>query len=136
MYTIIFKPGWCCWCPPGFQKLILSAMCVSVCPPPRLIITSGMIWAPCDWLNKFCSLCMAAIVGIVSRRGFRNEVRHRNQPNKNKLALWKQLLYFYSHLKQLYMNNKTECFSYKCGRDMCKRTRIEAIKRRASLGYR
>ena len=26
---------------------------VSVCPPPRLLITSGVIWTPYDWLNKF-----------------------------------------------------------------------------------
>ena len=36
----------------------------------------------------------------------------RNQPNKSKLALYKSLLQFYSHLKQLYISNKVECFSY------------------------
>ena len=35
--------------------------------------------------------------------------------NKSKLALYKPLLYFYSHLKQLYISNKTEHFSYKGG---------------------
>ena len=43
---------------------------------------------------------MAAIVGIVSSRGLRIEVRHRNQPNKSKLMLYKPLLRLYSHLKQ------------------------------------
>ena len=78
---------------------------------------------------------MAAIVGIVRRCGLRNEVGCRNQPNKSKLALYKPLFHFYSHLKQLYMSNKTEHFSYKggCGMDGC--THFEAIKR-AGLGYR
>ena len=58
---------------------------------------------------------MAAIVGIVSRHGITIEVCCRNQPNKRKLALYKPLFHFYSHLKQLYMSNKTERFSYKVG---------------------
>ena len=40
---------------------------------------------------------------------------------------------FNSYLKQLYINNKTECFSNKNG---CGAMHIEAFKRRASLGYR
>ena len=66
-------------------------VCVSVCPPPRLVITSGMMWHdmdPYDWLNKYCSFCMAAIVGIVSRCGLRIEARRRNQPIKSKLSLY------------------------------------------------
>ena len=38
---------------------------------------------------------MAAIVGIISRLGFRIEVRHRNQTNKSKLGVsinWTGLL--------------------------------------------
>ena len=30
-------------------------VCVCVCPPPRLLITSSMIWTPYDWLNNFYS---------------------------------------------------------------------------------
>ena len=56
---------------------------------------------------------MAAIVGIDNRRGLRIEVRHRTQPNKSKLALYKPILYFYC--KKLYMSNKTEHFSYNDG---------------------
>ena len=78
---------------------------------------------------------MAAIVGIVSRRGLRIEARHRNQPNKSKLALYKPLLRLYSHLKQPPMSNKTKHFSYKGGCGGRGRSRIEAFKRRASLGY-
>ena len=41
--------------------------------------------------------------------------RVRHQPNKSKLALYKSLLHFHSHLKQLYMSNETERLSYKGG---------------------
>ena len=34
-------------------------------PAQRLLLTSGLIWAPYDWLNKFYSFYMAYIVGIV-----------------------------------------------------------------------
>ena len=78
---------------------------------------------------------MAAIVSIVSRRGLRIEARCRNQPNKRKLALYKPLLRLYSHLKQPYISNQTKRFSYKGGCGVHGRTRIEAFKRRAGLGY-
>ena len=78
---------------------------------------------------------MASIVGIVSRYGLRIEEHRRNQPNKSKLALYKPLLRLYSHLKQPYISNKTKHFSYKGGWGVLGRTRIEAFKRRAGLGY-
>ena len=43
---------------------------------------------------------MATVVGIVSKRGLTIEACHRNQPNKNKLALYKLLLHFNICLKQ------------------------------------
>ena len=113
-------------------------VCVSVCPPPRLVITSGMMWRdmdPYDWLNKYYSFCMAAIVDIVSRCGLRIEVCRRNQTNKSKLALYKPLLRLYSHLKQPYISNKMERFSYKGGRGVRGHARIEAFQRRAGLAY-
>ena len=54
-------------------------------------------------------------MSIIGRRGLRNEAHHRNQRNKSKLALYKSLIHFYSHLKQLYMSNKTEYLSYRGG---------------------
>ena len=55
----VFKPGTCSRRPrvPGFSKLLwfelryartcmCVCVCLSVCPPPRPLITSGMIW--CD----------------------------------------------------------------------------------------
>ena len=53
-----------------------------------------MILTPCNWLNKFYSFSVAALFSIISRHGLRNEARHRNQPNKSKLALYKPLLTF------------------------------------------
>ena len=51
---LFFKPG-TCWqaCVPGFLELLLSAnvcmrACVCVCLPPRLLITSGMMWCDID----------------------------------------------------------------------------------------
>ena len=42
---------------------------VCVCPPLRLLITSGVIWTPYDWVNKFYSFYMAIVVVIVNGRG-------------------------------------------------------------------
>ena len=50
-----------------------TCICVYVSPPPRLLITSGVIWTPYDWLNKFYSIYMVAVVGIVSRCGLSTE---------------------------------------------------------------
>ena len=51
----VFKPGARGQrpCAPGLLKLLWSAcrygcVCVSVCPPPRPLITSGMIWCDID----------------------------------------------------------------------------------------
>ena len=51
-------------------------LCVCVCPPPRLLITSGVIWTLYDWLNKFYSRYMAIVVVIVNRRGLGIDTRH------------------------------------------------------------
>ena len=51
--TLIFKP--CAWPSPGFLKLlwfvcwyVCVCVCVSVCPPPRPLITSGVMWCDID----------------------------------------------------------------------------------------
>ena len=55
-------------------------MCL--CPPPRLLITSGMMWrdmgTPYDWLNNFYSRYMAIVVVIVNGRGLGIDTRHRH----------------------------------------------------------
>ena len=60
-------------------------VCMCVCVHPRLVV-----WyeSPYDWLNKFYSLYMATIVGIIGRRGLTTEVHHRKQSNKSKLVLY------------------------------------------------
>ena len=55
------------------------SMCFCVYPPLRVLITSGMIWIPYDWLNKkFYSFCMAFVVDVLRRYGFGSKVHHRN----------------------------------------------------------
>ena len=55
----------------------------NVCPPPRLLISSGMIWTPYDWLNKHYNFYMAAVVVIGDGCGLRIEVCRRNQRNES-----------------------------------------------------
>ena len=54
----------------------------------------------CHWLNKFYCFYMAAVFGIVSRRGLCFYACHINQINRSKLALYKPLIHIYSRLKQ------------------------------------
>ena len=70
---LLFKPGACqqhTW----FLRIALSTnigmrVCVCVCLPPRLLITSDVIQTQCNCLNKFYGFYMAVVVGIVSGRG-------------------------------------------------------------------
>ena len=53
------------------ENVVLRCLyvCVCVCLPLRLLITSGMMWRhidPYDWLNKFYSCYMAILVGIIN----------------------------------------------------------------------
>ena len=69
--------------------------CVRVCVcvvALRLSITSGVIWTPYDWWDKFYSFYKAAIVSIVSKCGLSIDEHCRNQPNQSKLLLYKLLL--------------------------------------------
>ena len=47
--------------------LCVCVLCV--CSPPRLLITSGVMCTPYDWLNKFCNCYMAIVVVIINGRG-------------------------------------------------------------------
>ena len=67
-------------------------VCMCVSPPPRLLITSGVIWTPYDCLNKSYSCYMAAVVIINDGCGLEVEACRRSQPNKSKLLLYKPLL--------------------------------------------
>ena len=52
---------------------VCMCMCVCVCTP-RLLTTSGVMWTPYDWVNKFYSFYMAAAVIIGGGCGLRIEV--------------------------------------------------------------
>ena len=83
---------------------------------------------------------MVNIVGINSRHGLRIDACHTNpgtnQPNKSELALYKPLIQCNSHLKQLYLSSKMECFSFKGECGVCGHTHIKAFIIRTGLGYR
>ena len=64
-------------------------VCV-LCPPPRLLITSGMMW--CD-MDMFYSCYMVIVVGIVNGHGLGIDMHHGNYPNKSKLVLHKALIH-------------------------------------------
>ena len=58
--------------------IVCMCVCVSV-SAPRLLITSGMMWTPYDWVNKFYSFYMAtAFVIGCSRHGLRIEAHRGN----------------------------------------------------------
>ena len=63
---------------------MLICMFVYVCPPLRLLITSGVMRcdidrvSPYDWLNEFYDFYMAAVIGIVSGRVLSIHACHEN----------------------------------------------------------
>ena len=58
----------------------------------RILLTSGVIWTSYDWLNKFYSFYIAAVVDIVNGCDLSIDVRCRNQPNKSKVALYNSII--------------------------------------------
>ena len=56
----------------------IIGMHVCVCPRPRLLITSGVIWTSYNWLNKFYSCYMVTVVIIVNGRGLSIGMRRRH----------------------------------------------------------
>ena len=79
----------------------------------------------------------SVLILVASRFGLRiKHIAETNLRTKSMLALYIYIIcyvYFNSSLKWLYINNKTERFTYKGG---CSVTHIKSFKRRASLGYR
>ena len=87
----------CAW----FLKIVsvqtsVLCVCVFVCLPVRLLITSGVIWTPYDWLNKGYSFYMAAVVIIGGRCGLRIEACIEAWP-KSKLLLYSHYFHFNIH---------------------------------------
>ena len=63
------------------RTFVCMCVCVCVCPPPRLLITSGVIWRDMDhkrMVRKFYSCYMATVVVIVNRRGLGIDTRRRH----------------------------------------------------------
>ena len=58
---------------------------------------------------------MALAIDTIDGRGLSNEARHELLPRKSKVMLY---LPFISQFNQLYITNKTECFSFKSGHAM------------------
>ena len=82
-------------------------------------------------LNKFSSLYVAAVVGIVIRHGLNIDPHHENKPNKQKLALHKPSIHFKSSLKWLYISSKIEASFIK----VVVVYRVLRNLRRARFGY-
>ena len=57
---------------------VCVCVCACVCVHPEAIITSGAIWTPYSWLNKFYSCYMAIVVIIINGRGLSIDMRHRH----------------------------------------------------------
>ena len=93
-------------------------MCVCVCVHPlsykKLVMWCGVIWTSYDWLNKFCNIYMAAIVGIISKH-IALKLKCVVETNLIRVSYCciSCSFHFNSYLKQLYISNKTERFSYK-----------------------
>ena len=95
------KAGLACgWYASSFLKLLLSTTCVCMCMcvcPESINNHWYDIWTPYDWLNKFYSFYLVAVVSIISRRGLRIDGHCRNQLNKSKLVMYKLLIHFHLH---------------------------------------
>ena len=85
-----------------FSLYACLCACIYVCvSPPRLLITSGMVWCDIDLLSKFHGFYIGAVVGIFRGHGLSFHPRHGDHPSKSKLVLYKLLIHCNSCLKQL-----------------------------------
>ena len=138
----LVKPGWRV---SGFLKLFLCRhlyvcvfVCVFVCPPQRVLIPSGMMWHNMEsiWLViKFLQYSVSlSMVGIAIEL---KQVTEINLVRLSYVSCYKPLLHIYSCLKQLYISNKMEWFSFQGEYGVhgsC--THTKGFKRRAGLGHR
>ena len=65
-------------------------MCVYVSTPEAINNQWHDMDSIYDWLNKFYSFYMAAVVSIISRHGLSIDAYHRNQLDNSKLVLYKR----------------------------------------------
>ena len=86
------------------NKSMFCQTFVAFSSPLSLLITSDVMWCDItlyDWFKKFYGFYMAAVFGIASGRDVSIHTRCGNYPNKSKLVLYKPLLHYNNHLKQL-----------------------------------
>ena len=57
---------------------VWTFVCVFMRLPLRLLLTSAVIWTPCNWLNKFYSCYMATVVGIINGYSLGIDTHHGN----------------------------------------------------------
>ena len=67
---------------------VRMSVCVCVCPPPRLLITSGVMWRDMDLIRLVKQVlqllyCMATVVIIVNGHGLGIGTRRRHKPHKS-----------------------------------------------------
>ena len=95
------------------------SVCMCVCLPLRLLITSSMMWCDIEtsynWLNNFYGFYVAVVIDIVSRRDISIDMCCGNQPNISNPTLYKPLLHCNNHLKQLQLSNKVSASVIKVG---------------------
>ena len=77
----LVKPGGTCLvsynCFFSVNVYMCMHVCMCVCPPPRLLITSGTICISYDWVNKFYSFYIAVVISIISGRVVSINAHHR-----------------------------------------------------------
>ena len=61
-----------------FLKMILCGSSVCVCPPPRLLITSGVMWGDMDSIRLVKQVLQLVVVVIVNGRGLGVDTRRRH----------------------------------------------------------
>ena len=66
MVTITYKLIITSHAKPLAWFLSIASVRERLCPAPRLLIISGVIYTSYDWLNMFYGFYMAAVVSIVS----------------------------------------------------------------------
>ena len=62
----------------GMSLCVCVYVCMCMCVLPRLLITSGVIWTPHVWFNKFCSCYMAIVFSIINGRSLGIDMHRGN----------------------------------------------------------
>ena len=73
----LVKPGGACLVSYNRIFSVNVSTCACVCPPPRLLITSGTICISYDWVNKFYCFYIAVVVSIISGHVLSIDAHHR-----------------------------------------------------------